>query len=679
MREVADALCCDIYAVEGDQVRGLVSAERGGLDDEFPGTTYPLSDFTLSRPRGLEEIQHVVDVRSDPVMVEAERQDFLKWGYLAALRLPLIVGGEVIGFVGLFDDHPRDFEHIGLLQGLAQIAAQAVSNATLYRRLDRSTQRLQLVNEASLELSSTLSLRGVLFSTARRLCSVTDVPCCDIYILEENLLRCVASVRDGVPDLEWEGTTSPVGEWASDKLAIMSRQTVTLASRDDPKRSAEEVAQFDGLPWESQLNVPLIANDRVIGVLELFDRRRDRAFSLEMLATVEAVCRSAALAIDNANLFEQMQARRGETELLNAIARRTAASLDIGEIASATAEELRQLVAFDRARVAIVSPDKGSVTTIYSSDEWVDAPEAVPLDPDMRSTLEAVRRRRVIVWDPGREGPLAGDHPDARGMMSGASIALLRGEELIGIMNVGSRSPGTLTPEHRRLLERVGTHLSLAINNAQLYDEIKRMHLGNLKALSSALNAKDYYTLGHAARVAAYARSLLGRELGWSEEFVKQVEEAAYLHDIGKIGVPDRVLVKPAGLNDKEWEAMRQHPIFSADIIKPLFDGRARARRPPPSREAGTADGYPDGLAGDDIPFVARAMCVVDSYDAMSFRRPTRPRSGMGRRCTNCGAVPAPSSTPRWWSRSAVCSRTSRPRGTMPARLPQRPPRWSIR
>ena len=73
----------------------------------------------------------------------------------------------------------------------------------------------------------------------------------------------------------------------------------------------------------------------------------------------------------------------------------------------------------------------------------------------------------------------------------------------------------------RHLLVRVGTQLSLAIKNAQLYDEIKRMHLGNLKALSSALNAKDYYTLGHAARVAAYT-VMLGRELGWAEDVLRR-------------------------------------------------------------------------------------------------------------------------------------------------------------
>ena len=201
-------------------------------------------------------------------------------------------------------------------------------------------------------------------------------------------------------------------------------------------------------------------------------------------------------------------------------------------------------------------------------------------------------------------------------------IALSAGEDLSGILSLGSDQPDAFGSIDRRLLERVATQLALALNNAELYDDIKRMHLGNLKALSGALNAKDYYTLGHAARVAAYM-VLLGEKLGWAPDLLAQVEEVAYLHDIGKIGVSDRVLLKPSGLNPKEWELMRQHPAYSADIIRPLFpEDLVLGVRHHHERYDGA--GYPDGLAGDEIPEIARAMCVVDSYDAMSFRRPYR-------------------------------------------------------
>jgi diguanylate cyclase (GGDEF)-like protein len=141
--------------------------------------------------------------------------------------------------------------------------------------------------------------------------------------------------------------------------------------------------------------------------------------------------------------------------------------------------------------------------------------------------------------------------------------------------------------------------------------------------LSSALSAKDYYTLGHAGRVAAYM-IMLGRELGWPEDRLEELQNVAFLHDIGKIGVSDRVLLKAGPLTSEEWELVRQHPGISAEIVRPLFDSElvAGVRH---HHERFDGKGYPDGLAGEAIPLIARAMCVVDCYDAMSCRRPYRP------------------------------------------------------
>jgi HD-GYP domain-containing protein (c-di-GMP phosphodiesterase class II) len=164
---------------------------------------------------------------------------------------------------------------------------------------------------------------------------------------------------------------------------------------------------------------------------------------------------------------------------------------------------------------------------------------------------------------------------------------------------------------------------AMALHNAQLFEDMKGMHLGNLRALSSALTAKDFYTIGHTARVAAYA-VLLAEELGWTPRAVQQLEEATYLHDIGKIAVADRVLLKSGPLTEEEWGLMKQHPVISAEIIEALLDDEhvAGVRH---HHERWDGGGYPDGLAGEDIPPVARLLCIVDSYDAMSSRRVYRP------------------------------------------------------
>ena len=195
----------------------------------------------------------------------------------------------------------------------------------------------------------------------------------------------------------------------------------------------------------------------------------------------------------------------------------------------------------------------------------------------------------------------------------------------------------------------------MALHNAQLFEDMKGMHLGNLRALSSALTAKDFYTIGHTARVAAYA-VLLAEELGWTPRAIQQLEEATYLHDIGKIAVADRVLLKSGPLTEEEWGLMKQHPVVSAEIIEALLDDDyvAGVRH---HHERWDGSGYPDGLAGEDIPLVARLLCLVDSYDAMSSRRVYRPAldaRGVRRRAR--AAAPGRSSTRRWWPRSCACS-----------------------
>ena len=174
----------------------------------------------------------------------------------------------------------------------------------------------------------------------------------------------------------------------------------------------------------------------------------------------------------------------------------------------------------------------------------------------------------------------------------------------MGAFTLASREADAFDHVDVALLESVATQLSLAIKNAQLYDEIKQMHLGNLMALSSALNAKDYYTLGHAARVAAYT-VMLGHKLEWGSDLMASLEEAAYLHDIGKISISDRVLLKPGRLNPQEWQQMRLHPVFSADIIRPLFP-KALVDGVRHHHEHFDGGGYPDGTRGRGHP-AARA------------------------------------------------------------------------
>ncbi len=618
----AAAPLCDIYVVEGELLRCVACIDHGAADEEFVGTTYGLADLPLVREAlARHEPVVITDLSTDTRISQWERAEELRWGNLSKIELPLVSRGQVIGIAGVFDDHAREFEGLDMLQSLAQVAANALANATVYDRLDRSAERMALVNDVSSELSSLLDLDEVLRSAATRLCSIAGVPACDVYRLRGDELVNLVSVAGGEIDEGWEGRSFPLSAWAAPSKAVAERRPILVPTRDDPLLLPAERAEMEHWGETGELTVPLIAKDRVIGVLELLEHRGALTLTQDEVDTIFAVSRVAALAIENADLVDDLQLRNRENELLNDLAHATGTSLVLQDIAAGALERLRAFAPFERAFIGLLREGDKLEVVFASEGRAQPLPEHVDLPPHS-ALLARLEADGIVTLSLPEDLPKGFSLPGLDELATAILIPLTSAGSTTGVLSLGSAHPGAFDAVDRRLLERVGAHLSLAVHNAELYSGIKRMHLNNLKALSSALNAKDYYTLGHAARVAAYM-VLLGRELGWEPELLRSVEEAAYLHDIGKIGVSDRVLLKPGGLNAHEWELMRQHPVFSAEIIGTLFDESlvAGVRH---HHESWDGSGYPDGLAGGDIPLVARAMCVADSYDAMSFRRPYR-------------------------------------------------------
>lgn len=149
---------------------------------------------------------------------------------------------------------------------------------------------------------------------------------------------------------------------------------------------------------------------------------------------------------------------------------------------------------------------------------------------------------------------------------------------------------------------------------------MEEMSLQLMQMLSTTLEAKDEYTRGHSHRVAEYS-VLIARELGWNEKDLENLKNAAYLHDIGKIGIPDTILNKPTKLTDEEFSIIKEHTTIGANILKniSLIDHVQEIVRNHHERYDG--NGYPDGLKGEEIPIRARIVAVADSYDAMSSQR----------------------------------------------------------
>jgi response regulator RpfG family c-di-GMP phosphodiesterase len=192
----------------------------------------------------------------------------------------------------------------------------------------------------------------------------------------------------------------------------------------------------------------------------------------------------------------------------------------------------------------------------------------------------------------------------------------------VGVLQLTWQDHTFLPDEHaRRALDILAASMAEVLENGRLYDRLQQQSVQTITALAAAIDARDPYTRGHSEQVTRYAVRL-AQTLGKPSAWVERVRYASLLHDVGKIGVPDAVLLKPSRLTNAEFEIMKQHCEIGAMIVAPVFPDLAPIVRYHHENWQGT--GYPTRLAGDAIPLEARMLAVADAFDAMTSDRAYR-------------------------------------------------------
>ncbi|MFH2011714.1 MAG: PAS domain S-box protein [Pseudomonadota bacterium] len=200
-----------------------------------------------------------------------------------------------------------------------------------------------------------------------------------------------------------------------------------------------------------------------------------------------------------------------------------------------------------------------------------------------------------------------------------------------GVLEVFNRTP--LKPEQEWLdfLEALATQAAIAVDNAELFDDLQKSNIDLLHAYddtlegwSKALDLRDKETEGHSQRVTEMTLRLAD-QMGIRNRELVNVRRGALLHDIGKMGIPDPILLKPGALNKEEWEIMHKHPVYAYELLTPISYLRPALDIPYCHHEKWDGTGYPRGLKGKHIPLAARIFAVVDVWDALCSERPYRP------------------------------------------------------
>ena len=170
--------------------------------------------------------------------------------------------------------------------------------------------------------------------------------------------------------------------------------------------------------------------------------------------------------------------------------------------------------------------------------------------------------------------------------------------------------------------------LMLARYSFKLYTDMRKVHFDTVRALTSAIDASDPYTRGHSERVTHYSVAI-ARDMRLSERRIQALEYAGFLHDMGKIGINHDILTKPGSLTEDEWQSMREHPAIGARIVSDLDFLKGAREVVLYHHERYDGRGYPEGLAGEQIPLEARITKVADAFDAMMSNRPYRASLGL--------------------------------------------------
>ena len=247
--------------------------------------------------------------------------------------------------------------------------------------------------------------------------------------------------------------------------------------------------------------------------------------------------------------------------------------------------------------------------------------------------MAALQQKTIHVPDlhHGKTGFLNSPSFRAEGFQCYYGVPLVAKGRVRGVMEVFHRSPLAPDADWLEFLETLAGEAAIAVENAVLLKELQRTNFEltlayntTIEGWSRALDLRDRDTEGHTQRVTDSAVKL-ARRLGFTDMELIHVRRGAILHDIGKMAIPDSILLKPGPLTTEEWEIIRQHPRYAYELLAPIPYLGPALDIPRYHHERWDGAGYPHGLKENQIPLPARLFSIVDVYDALTSRRPYRP------------------------------------------------------
>lgn len=340
----------------------------------------------------------------------------------------------------------------------------------------------------------------------------------------------------------------------------------------------------------------------------------------------------ATLAKDVYNTMFAPSIQNASSDELQKIQRRLKAVYDANEIISSEHDIRKVFKKIMEQLVTLVPANNGVIlmldqksNKLKSTFEYSGSGEK---EIQVSSTI--IRRaykdgEAVLVSDAGADSRFGAAQSVVVGNIASVMcVPMMYNDHILGVLYLDTRgTANAFNQDDLELLVALAGPAAVAIQNALYVDQLEDEFQTTLKLLSTAIEMRDHYTLGHTFRVTKYSVEI-AREMGWDDEKLKEVEMGGVLHDVGKIAVADAVLRKPGRLTDEEYDQMKIHPERGAELMKDCKKLEPLIPYCLYHHEKYDGTGYPFKLAGEDIPIEGRVVAVADTFDAMTSNRPYR-------------------------------------------------------
>jgi HD-GYP domain-containing protein (c-di-GMP phosphodiesterase class II) len=319
---------------------------------------------------------------------------------------------------------------------------------------------------------------------------------------------------------------------------------------------------------------------------------------------------------------------------LRSIDKAITASLDVTLTLDIILSQITLELKIDAAAVLLLNPTTQVLKCIISTGFQSDALQHTQLKLGEGNAGRAALERRILTVPNLRENldsfSKSELFPDEN-FISYFAVPLIVKGQVKGILELFHRSYFDPDPNWYEFLEAIAAQSAIAMDNSALFNDLQKSNIElsraydtTLEGWAHALDMRDKETEGHSRRVTEMTAQI-AQEYYIKDEEMLHLKRGALLHDIGKMAIPDTILLKPGKLTDEEWIIMKQHPIYARDLLFPIEYLRPAIDIPYYHHEKWDGTGYPEGLKGENIPLSARIFAVVDVWDALSSDRPYRP------------------------------------------------------